>query len=386
LRGAAGGSTSGRDGTSGTSKSERSCGSTFQSYGGGFRTKAPCEAAQAIHGRAHAQPRRGAVERDQRVAGLEEGDVAQQRAIEPAGLFRLGDDRAELAPGVEEERAQRIARHAFVAGEDGAEPVAAVEQQGKELSAQDRVGAVERELLDGVDEERIPGLERLVQRFELGVAERCRRDCRRGGGEPGIGEREAQGNDHVGRRDARLLDLRLRDHLLQRLPIRRGRGGAHDAEQRLAGGGEVVAEALEARMHVALAHFPDEAGRGRAALVGHARFGDVQAQATRRVDDRHEREVERAAPARGVLALPEKVQAERPGARCAHAQLSVRRRYGRRAEGEIPAAPFAVHGSAGGAGKLRRQRLADRLQRQAERNLERRRRGGRGPQRETEDR
>src|SRR5690606_36107923 len=113
-----------------------------------------------------------AIEREQRISGIDEDRVAQRPCAEEVCLLRVGKNAAKVVPGFDEERAKRIAARRVFAGEDADQPVAALQQKREEAAAKRRILSVERDLLEHVDEEGIPGLMREVQRFELGFGER----------------------------------------------------------------------------------------------------------------------------------------------------------------------------------------------------------------------
>ena len=104
-----------------------------------------CELAKAVGAHRGAETRRGAIERQQRVARVDEQRIA-----------RVGEDGAQLAPGFDEERAHRITGRSARRRKDGGS-VAAVEEQGEEALAQFEVVVVARDLLDDTREDASQG-------------------------------------------------------------------------------------------------------------------------------------------------------------------------------------------------------------------------------------
>ena len=161
-------------------------------------------------------------------------------------------------------------------------------------------------------------------------------------------------------------ELQSSERLFHRRALRGRRRAAHHADERGAQAADIEAEALQARMHLALGEVPDEAEAGRgAARVGEPRVEDAHAQPPRRVELRLERKVHRAAPDGGVMALAKDLQAERGGAGRGDMQPSVDRLQRGRVDAHGPARPLAVHRA-----KVHGECLADLLERNPQRQLQ----------------
>ena len=154
--------------------------------------------------------------------------------------------------------------------------IAALQQQREKPLSQRAVAAVERDLLDDVGEKGVPGLQGLVQRVELGLGQRRRgRRDRRRRSEPGIGNFNGDRHDDLGRLDARLQHLQLRQRLFQFGGVFRRGGVAQHSEEGGTRRPDVIAESLQARMHLTFAQLPDQGQRRAAGGVGELRVDDA---------------------------------------------------------------------------------------------------------------
>src|SRR5438093_9480566 len=116
-------------------------------------------------------------------------------------------------------------------------------------------------------------------------------------------------------------------------------------------------------MQIALAQVPDEPERRRLAAGGVGELGidDAQAQASSRVEPWRQRELHRALPCGGILAITEHLHAERGGAGAGEVQLTSDGVELRLLEVQISAAalPIDLVRSGGRRGELRGERLPD---------------------------
>ena len=230
------------------------------------------------------EARAGLIERRQRVAGGEERHEAPRALAEPALVDRAPRLHAQAIPRRQEEVPHRVrARHRALT-QHVDQLAARVEQDVEQLVPHGAVGRRETERLHDEDEERVPAVDAVLPRRDLGVGQ-----LRLGRGRGGLGVRHVHRDLHA---DAVGIGDRLdRPHAVERgqdgLRAVRRRDGTDERLRLVDGRAEVEAERAQP-LGEAVLHRLERRVRERARIaVGVARFhlGRLEAELPVAPDD-----------------------------------------------------------------------------------------------------